>query len=81
MKKIHELETNLHVSNRNKAVGLTDSLKNEFFTKAQINFLSKHHYIVRHHPQKSKFEVFIEQDSLTPMDWTMIGLLFNKRMN
>lgn len=80
MKKIHELTTKLFPI-ADGAVRMTATIKQDFFDIAQQQFLDKHCYVVRKHPKKYVFEVYIDADTLKPSDWTIIHLLFNRRLS
>lgn len=81
MKKIHELTTTLFVTDRGRAIRMNDQIELAFFNDAQRQFLNKHRYIVRKHPQKYAFEVYIDHAELKPSDWTIIHLLFDRRLS
>ena len=47
------------------------------FDPAQRQFLENHSYTARPHPKHSPtIEIFIDEQTLTERDWTLIGLLF-----
>lgn len=47
------------------------------FTQAQQQFLEKHKWCARPHPRHNPtIEIFIDEQTLTERDWTVIQLLF-----
>lgn len=52
------------------------------FTPAQQQFLKKHSYTARPHPKHSPtVEIFINEQTLTESEWTVLHLLFTTRRN
>ena len=47
------------------------------FSEPQLNMLNTHGYVLRSHPRHSPtIEVFIDDKTMSPEDWTMLRLLF-----
>lgn len=84
MRKITEIDaltvyqqTGVHPWQYTSKYRLNPEWCEQAFTTPQLRFLEKHSYTARPHPRHNPtIELFIDEQTLTERDWTLIRLMF-----